>query len=210
MDWYVVDKDYIKYLIQFDSRVGYVEYGEKLKLHVGILLTVNSYHYYVPISSAKPKHQRMSNSLDFHKLQDADTGYLYAVLNLNNMIPVPDSCITQLKYNQIEQFRSFSNEKEKNDYIYLLQKEKAIIDSRQPIIQRKAEKLYAKCLRICFCQYKTKKNMFFLQKAPPVFPGDAPANNYSTFFSFTSMTLLLSPTKKISSIFQMISILPPP
>lgn len=51
MDWYVVDKDYIRYLIQFDSRVGYVEYGEKLKLHVGVLLTVNGCHYYVPISA---------------------------------------------------------------------------------------------------------------------------------------------------------------
>ena len=40
MDWYVVDKKYINYLTQFDSRVGYVEYGERLKLHVGILLTV--------------------------------------------------------------------------------------------------------------------------------------------------------------------------
>ena len=37
MDWYVVDKKYINYLTQFDSRVGYVEYGERLKLHVGIL-----------------------------------------------------------------------------------------------------------------------------------------------------------------------------
>ena len=36
MDWYVVDKKYINYLSQFDSRVGYVEYGERLKLHVGI------------------------------------------------------------------------------------------------------------------------------------------------------------------------------
>ena len=50
MNWYVVDKEYIDYLSQFDSRVGYVEYGERLKLHVGILLTVNSCHYYVPIS----------------------------------------------------------------------------------------------------------------------------------------------------------------
>jgi protein AbiQ len=48
MDWYVVDKKYIKYLTQFDSRVGYVEYGERLKLHVGILLTVGDFHYYVP------------------------------------------------------------------------------------------------------------------------------------------------------------------
>jgi protein AbiQ len=120
MDWYVVDKKYIKYLTQFDSRVGYVEYGgERLKLHVGIILTVGEFHYYVPISSAKPKHQKMSNSLDFHKLQDKTTGYLYAVLNINNMIPVPDNCLTQLKYNQVTNFRSFSNETEKTNYIYL-------------------------------------------------------------------------------------------
>ena len=47
MDWYVVDKKYINYLTQFDSRVGYVEYGERLKLHVGILLTIGDFHYYV-------------------------------------------------------------------------------------------------------------------------------------------------------------------
>ena len=148
MNWYVVDKPYIQYLVQFDSRVGYVEYGERLKLHIGTLLTVNDYNYYVPISSGKQKHLHMSNSLDFHKLQDAEEGHLYAVLNLNNMIPVPDCCVTQLKYNQIERFRSFQNEKEKTDYIYLLQKEKAIIDMIQPLLQNKAEKLYAKCLRI--------------------------------------------------------------
>ncbi len=54
---------------------------------------------------------------------------LTGVLNINNMIPVPDNCLTQLKYNQIEIFRSFSNEKEKTDYIYLLQKEKFLINN---------------------------------------------------------------------------------
>lgn len=145
MDWYVVDKDYITYLTQFDSRVGYVEYGERLKLHIGTLLSVGDFHYYVPISSPKPKHQKMSNSLDFHKLQDETTGYLYAVLNINNMIPVPDNCITQLKYDKIENFRIFYSEKEKTDYIYLLQKEKAIIDKIENTLQNKAKKLYQKC-----------------------------------------------------------------
>ena len=130
MDWFVVDKKYINYLTQFDSRVGYVEYGERLKLHVGILLTIGDFHYYVPISSAKPKHQKMSNSLDFHKLLDESTGYLYAVLNINNMIPVPDNCLTQLKYN----------------HVYLLQKEKALIDNVQDTLQNKAMKLYQKCI----------------------------------------------------------------
>ena len=145
MNWYIVDKKYINYLTQFDARVGYVEYGERLKLHVGILLTIENFHYYVPISSGKLKHQKMSNSLDFHKLQDESTGYLYAVLNINNMIPVPNSCITQLKYNHLEEFRSFKNEQEKTDYIYLLQKEKALIDKFQDILQNKALKLYQRC-----------------------------------------------------------------
>lgn len=145
MNWYIVDKNYIKYLSQFDPRVGYVEYGERLKLHIGVLISVGEFQYYVPISSAKPKHHKMSNNLDFHKLQDETTGYLYAVLNINNMIPVPNECLTQLKYNQVENFRSFKNEKEKTDYIYLLQKEKILIDKIQGILQNKAKKLYEKC-----------------------------------------------------------------
>ena len=42
MNWYIVDKKYINYLTQFDSHVGYVEYGERLKLHVGTLLTIGN------------------------------------------------------------------------------------------------------------------------------------------------------------------------
>ncbi len=145
MDWYVVDKEYINYLTQFDSCVGYVEYGERLKLHIGVMLKINDIHYYVPISSAKSKHKRMSNSIDFHKIQDEETGYIYAVLNINNMIPVPESCITQVKYNKIDEFRSFENEKEKTDYIYLLQKEKNLIDKIESILQNKSKKLYEKC-----------------------------------------------------------------
>ena len=43
MNWYIVDKKYINYLTQFDSHVGYVEYGERLKLHVGTLLTIGNF-----------------------------------------------------------------------------------------------------------------------------------------------------------------------
>lgn len=33
MDWYVVDKEYINYLKQFDSKVGYVKLEEKAQLY---------------------------------------------------------------------------------------------------------------------------------------------------------------------------------
>ena len=171
MNWYIVDKKYINYLTQFDSHVGYVEYGERLKLHVGTLLTIGNFHYYVPISSAKPKHQKMSNSLDFHKLQDESTRYLYAVLNINNMIPVPDNCLTQLKYNQIDCFRSFKSDKEKTDYIYLLQREKFLIDNIQNTLQNKAMKLYQQCIAkphfqdaVWFEQLNKSIDFFFIFK----------------------------------------------
>ena len=94
------------------------------------------------------QYHQISNSLDFHKLEDKDSKLLYAVLNINNMIPVPDQCIVQLKYNKVQEFRKFSNEKQKTDYIYLLKKEKDLIDMDPDIIQRKALKLYEMCLRI--------------------------------------------------------------
>ena len=78
MDWYVVDKKYINYLTQFDSRVGYVEYVERLKLHVGILLTVGDFHYYVPIPLQNQNIRRCPTVWISTKLQDEATGYLYA------------------------------------------------------------------------------------------------------------------------------------
>ena len=113
-----------------------MDYGEKLKIHVGTILTIGEFKFYIPVSSAKPKHQNMSNSLDFHKLQDKKTGFLYAVLNINNMIPVPDSCITQLKYNKITDFRTFKDDKERVNYIYLLQKEKTLIDEIADLLKK--------------------------------------------------------------------------
>ena len=47
MNWYVADKEYINYLKKYDSRVGYVEYGERLKLHLGIVLELENVKYYV-------------------------------------------------------------------------------------------------------------------------------------------------------------------
>ena len=87
----------------------------------------------------------MSNKLDFHKLQNQETGEIYAVINLNNMIPVPDECLISLQYNHIENFRNFVSENEKCSYIYLLQIEMRIISSIEDTLKRKANRLYEIC-----------------------------------------------------------------
>ncbi|MBS5886197.1 type III toxin-antitoxin system ToxN/AbiQ family toxin [Clostridium sp.] len=145
MDWYIVDKCYVEYLLKFEKKVGYVDYGDRLKLHVGIVYKIGDFNYYIPISSYKPhKHATMNNSLDFHKVVDNSSGQVYSVLNINNMIPVHDNFIIQLKYDEIELYRNFKSEKEKIDYIYLLQQEKEVLDSINQVISEKAEKLYTK------------------------------------------------------------------
>ena len=48
-------------------------YGERLKLHVGIILNIGSFRYYVPISSAKSKHKKMLNSLIFKNFKTDPT-----------------------------------------------------------------------------------------------------------------------------------------
>ncbi len=79
-----VDSNYCDYLRQFDSRVPYNNENKELRPFVGILFNVNECEYFAPLSSPKPKHKKMSNGIDFLKLDDGNLG----AVNFNNMIPV--------------------------------------------------------------------------------------------------------------------------
>ena len=101
LNLYSVSDKYIKYLSQFDNKI-YDNKEEKRKherKYIGIVLTVNEYNYYIPMSSPKK-----SDYIDFeNKIIRKDTktiirihegGRLYGTLRISNMIPVP---ITELE-----------------------------------------------------------------------------------------------------------------
>lgn len=52
--------------------------------YIGVVLEVNDMKYFAPLSSYKPKHEKMKSGLDFIKVGN------YAVININNMFPVPE------------------------------------------------------------------------------------------------------------------------
>ncbi len=80
----IVDSNYCDYLRQFDSKVPY-NYGKKsTRPFVGVLFNIDDMEYFTPLSSPKPKHLKMNNTIDFMKI---DSGKLGAI-NFNNMIPV--------------------------------------------------------------------------------------------------------------------------
>lgn len=91
----IVDKKYCDYLRKYDYRVSHNSDQKEYRPFVGVLFTMNNCKYFAPLSSPKPKHIKMKNQIDFYKI---DSGKLGAI-NLNNMIPIPNSCYTVINTN---------------------------------------------------------------------------------------------------------------
>lgn len=58
------------------------------------------------------------------------------------MIPAPKNCVEQLKSDNVDKYRTFSNEVEKNNYIFLLEEELLSIKNKEVKILNNANKLY--------------------------------------------------------------------
>lgn len=79
---------YIRNLHKIDDKVLSVspQTNKSNRVFVGLITICGSQKYCIPLSSPKPKHQHMKNSIDFSKIIVNDK--LLGVLNFNLMIPV--------------------------------------------------------------------------------------------------------------------------
>lgn len=145
--WITVDEKYLDDLrVNVDSRVPKTDYGaDRLKPFFGELFEIEGLVYVTQISHAQPRHHKMKQSLDFYKIyipsitkQNED--YLAAVVNLNYMIPVPRTLITNMNYNEIGVHRTFKTEMDKSKYIDLLKNELQAIQKLN--IEVRARRLY--------------------------------------------------------------------
>ena len=121
-----IKEEYIKYLRCKEEKV--LDNKEEKRPYVGIVHSINGLNYYIPLSSPKPKHQKMKNAKDFHKIKSGE----YGVINFNKMLPVKEECIIEF---------DFKNEKDKN-YRLLLQNQYKEIISLEGVIKKKAENIY--------------------------------------------------------------------
>lgn len=79
-----VNTNYCDYLRKFDPRVAYNMNEKEIRPFVGILFKIEDCEYFAPLSSPKPKHKKMKNTIDFLKIKNGELG----AVNFNNMIPV--------------------------------------------------------------------------------------------------------------------------
>lgn len=127
-----IDYNYCNYLRQFDKRVCY-NYGiKRTRPFVGVLFNVGSLEYFAPLSSPKPKHLHMRNTVDFVKIKDGKLG----AINFNNMIPVNKN-----SYEEINLHATPKDNKEKQ-YINLLNSQLRWLNRHIKEIQNNSETLY--------------------------------------------------------------------
>ncbi|MGN0453657.1 MAG: type III toxin-antitoxin system ToxN/AbiQ family toxin [Ruminococcus sp.] len=134
LSFYTVNSDYCDYLRKFDRCVPYTMEQKCTRPFIGVLLRVNDYTYYAPLSSPKPKHQKMKNQIDFLKINNG----VYGAINFNNMIPIIDVVTQKINPNALH--RSYDNDAYRN----LLNNQLSWCNSNKKTIISHAEKLYSK------------------------------------------------------------------
>jgi protein AbiQ len=84
--FYEINEAYIDYLSPHAPHLFHNSKKSQTntRKYLGVVLRVNDMDYFAPLSSHKAKHDKMKESLDFLKVGR------YAVINLNNMFPVPE------------------------------------------------------------------------------------------------------------------------
>ena len=124
---YEIKSEYIKYLSNYQKHIFLQTESKNKRKYIGIIFGIGHIKYFAPLSSYKDKHKKMKEGVDFIKIKD------YAVINLNNMIPVPDSQIVALDIN-----------KEKDlSYRYLLQAESREVNRQRNRIRKNAGIVYS-------------------------------------------------------------------
>ena len=88
---YYIDDDYIDYLRMFDNKVPYNK--NRTRPYIGVVYKYEGVNYFAPLSSPKPKHLKINDkSVDVFKIDNGRLG----VVNLNNMLPTPLECLTDV------------------------------------------------------------------------------------------------------------------
>ncbi|NFT08821.1 type III toxin-antitoxin system ToxN/AbiQ family toxin [Clostridium botulinum] len=132
--FYNIDSEYINYLKKYQKHIWNNDDKDHVRPYVGIVVEMNGFNYYAPLSSPKGKHNNMDERLDFIKIEDK-TG-LKAVINLNNIIPVSKENIFLVDLdNQDEPYRR------------LLMLEGNLIRKKKNLIINNAKSIYDKVVK---------------------------------------------------------------
>lgn len=142
--FYTVDRNYIKYLSDFENHVSYNkdELGHS-RPYLGIILKIDEYEYFAPLYSYKEHYSKYRNNPSFFFVYDRKNRSL-AIIKFSAMIPIPKNInvVKLLQYN--EQDKKYKD---------LISAEYRYINSNKEEIFKRANKMYIAVIK--------HKNNFF-------------------------------------------------
>lgn len=155
LKFYEVDSEYIKYLKENgDEKIPNIEYKKHKKFFCGIVLTINNFNYFAPVSSYNKKVHTSFLIMD----KDKETKKLKAIssLRFSFMFPCPIEYLSQ---------KDFSKEDEK--YRNLLRKELRYCNKNREKIKKLANEVYKLGLKeetrkkFNICNFKKLEETYF-------------------------------------------------
>lgn len=127
-----VDSKYCDYLRNYDNKVPYNAGTKDLRPFIGVLFTIEKCEYFAPLSSPKPKHKKLKNTLDLIKIENGN----YGVVNFNNMIPVTNNNYIEFDLNKK------TKDKDEMFRLELLRNQLRWLTSNKKMVNTKSKLLY--------------------------------------------------------------------
>jgi len=133
LKFYRITDEYLKFLRSIERKVQ-LNYPNRAKPHVGILLNLGLHQYFAPLSSwDEQKYGRIKkwNKTIFKVVDPDNEENKLAVIHVNNMIPIIQTEIVPMDFN-----------KEEEKYRSLLVKEYRFVIKNEVAIRQRAQDLY--------------------------------------------------------------------
>lgn len=149
---YNIDTEYLRYLNGIEPEVQFTQEKDyEQKPFLGILVTIDTYSYFIPLTSGKPKHAKWKNVGPAHYLiyeqvkktelrkrdifksiSETDALKIFAALDLKKMIPVRESLYARIDFSALPDRK----------YADLLEKEYRFCQKIQDGILAKVTQIY--------------------------------------------------------------------
>lgn len=101
MKVYKLNTNYSNYLNYYEPKFSIAQGKKENRPFLGVLFHVNNCNFFAPLTSPKSKHLNMKNTQDFLKIDEGKLGGI----NLNNMIPIPKNCLSEININHIKDIK---------------------------------------------------------------------------------------------------------
>lgn len=132
LKFYYIDNDYIDALHSIEPKV--YPSNKAGRPYIGIVFKIHDIHYFAPMTSPKEKHSKLRRPVVYKVNSLSDSNDKLGVIQINNMIPVPLSKLTEVVISNIRDVK----------YKILLQKQYIVLKVNKKEIEDTAEELYLK------------------------------------------------------------------